>query len=330
MGEYIGRINTTKDTMLFVVNNVFKKGIKESTTKENILKIMPEIYEKADEKEIIKLLPYESYKSLEELIKYIKTENDIKKFFYKSEYSSVKYLQEAMIIIMRAKHMEYNYSINPGVIEKLAKIYTKESVKIAERYGRIEKLTMGMLYTYGVVDFNFLREQICKYMNEIITEEELEDLYFKRLNLNIDVNYCDIRWTNINQTQSFITYLDEEYDEIDVGDIASKQKGRELKYKVFKENEILKREKYLWNDNAQELFEFIKSTNDNVYEINIEIIMKKSELGENILNKLIEKCRFKDDNEVEKFMQLYMKWYNNNPQYPLCGYSPNELVKMMK
>lgn len=32
MGEYIGRINVSKDAMLFVVNNVFKKGIKESTT----------------------------------------------------------------------------------------------------------------------------------------------------------------------------------------------------------------------------------------------------------------------------------------------------------
>ena len=47
MGEYIGRINVSKDAMLFVVNNVFQKGIKESTTKENILKLMPEIYNKA-------------------------------------------------------------------------------------------------------------------------------------------------------------------------------------------------------------------------------------------------------------------------------------------
>lgn len=189
---------------------------------------------------------------------------------------------------------------------------------------------MGILYTYGVVDFDFLREQICKCMNEIITEEELEDLYFKRLNLNLDVNYYDIKWINTNQNQSFVTYLNEEWDEIDVGDIASEQKGRGLKYKIFKENELLKREEYLWNDDAQELFEFMKSTNDDIYQLTIERIMKKSELGENILNKLIEKCRFKDDNEVERFMQLYMKWYNNNPQYPLCGYSPNELVKMMK
>lgn len=64
MPEYIGRINVSKDAMLFVVNSVFQKGIKENTTKENILKMIPEIYEKADAKEIIKLLPYETYKAL--------------------------------------------------------------------------------------------------------------------------------------------------------------------------------------------------------------------------------------------------------------------------
>lgn len=34
MGEYNGRINVSKDTMLFVINSVFDKDIKESTTKE--------------------------------------------------------------------------------------------------------------------------------------------------------------------------------------------------------------------------------------------------------------------------------------------------------
>ena len=30
MGEYNGRINVTKDTMIFVVNSVFENNIKES------------------------------------------------------------------------------------------------------------------------------------------------------------------------------------------------------------------------------------------------------------------------------------------------------------
>ena len=113
MGEYIGRINVSKDTMLFIVNTVLKNRIKENTTKENILKMIPEIYEKANSIELIKLLPYKTYIALEDLMEYIKTSDNIKEFFYHSEHQDVRYLEEAMIIIMRAKHMEYNYSLNP-------------------------------------------------------------------------------------------------------------------------------------------------------------------------------------------------------------------------
>ena len=52
MGEYNGRINVSKDTMLFVTNSIFNQDIKESTSKEKILKIMPEIYENAMKKKV--------------------------------------------------------------------------------------------------------------------------------------------------------------------------------------------------------------------------------------------------------------------------------------
>lgn len=43
MGEYVEKINVAKDAMLFVVNEVFDKGIKESTTKEEILTMVADI-----------------------------------------------------------------------------------------------------------------------------------------------------------------------------------------------------------------------------------------------------------------------------------------------
>lgn len=274
MGEYIGRLNVSKDTMLFVANTVLKNGIKENTTKENILKMMPKIYEKADSKEIIKLLPYKSYMALEDLMEYAKTSDDIKRFFYDSEHQDVRYLEGAMIIICRAKHREYNYSLNPGAIEKLDKLFSKENKKIAKRYGRIEELTKGILYSYGVVEFEFLRLQICKYMNEIISLEELKDIYFKRLNLNLDVNYYNVRWINTNQIQEFVTYLDEE--EEDIGYIVDEQKSRGLKYKNFKEQDILNRKEYLWNKSSEKPYEYKKSKNENVWEYQFQRIIKKA------------------------------------------------------
>lgn len=326
MGEYIGRINVSKDTMLFIVNTVLKNRIKENTTKENILKMIPEIYEKANSIELIKLLPYKTYIALEDLMEYIKTSDNIKEFFYHSEHQDVRYLEEAMIIIMRAKHMEYNYSLNPGVIDKLNKIFSDGNKKIAERYGKIETLTKGLLYSYGVVEFDFLRTQICKYMNEIITEDELRDIYFKRLNLNLDVNYYNVRWTNTKEVQQFVTYLDEEYE--DVGYIVEEQKARGLKYKNFEEQEILNREEYLWDKSTQNLYKYINSKSNDIWEYTFKTIIKRSELGENVLQQLIEKCIFEKEEDIDEFMKLFMEWYNNSPQYVLGGYSPIEFGQM--
>ena len=297
MGEYNGRINVSKDSMLFVVNSVFNQGIKESTTKENILKLMPDIYENADDEEIIKMLPYRAYKDLERLIEYVKTSDDIKAFFYKREHPDIRFLEEAMIIVMRAKYHDYNYSINPGVIEKLTRLFSEENKKIAERYGDIENLTVGMLYEYGIVDFDFLRKQLCKYMNEI---------------------------------QSFVTYLDEEESPIDIGEIADGQKARKMKYKQFSKQEILKREEYLCNEKAQKLYQFLKSKNDDIHEWAFKRLVKKNELGINILGELSNMCMFEADFELKNFMDLFTDWYNNSPQYMLGGYSPIEFRNLYK
>ena len=330
MGEYNGRINVSKDTMLFVINSVFDKDIKESTTKEEILKMMPDIYKAADEEKIIEMLPYRAYKDLERLIEYAKTSDDIKTFFYKREHPDIRFLEEAMIIVMRVKYHDYNYTLNPGVIEKLNGLFSKENREIAKRYGEIENLTRGMLYVYGIVDFEFLRKQLCKYMNEIITETELRDIYFTRLNLNTFVNDYNIRWTNTNEIQPFVTYLDEEEVPIDIGQIAEEQKVRKMKYKQFSKQELLKREEYLYNERAKKLYKFIKSKNDNIYEWTFKRLLKNNELGIDILGDLSNMCIFEDDIELKKFMDLFTDWYNNSPQYMLGGYSPIEFRETFK
>lgn len=330
MGEYNGRINVSKDTMLFVVNSVFNKDIKESTTKEEILKMMPDIYKEADEEKIIEMLPYRAYKDLERLIEYAKTSDDIKTFFYKREHPDIRFLEEAMIIVMRAKYSDYNYSLNPGVIEKLKRLFSRENKVIAKRYGEIENLTVGMLYTYGIVDFEFLRKQLYKYMNEIITETELRDIYFTRLNLNTFINDYNIRWTNTNEIQPFVTYLDEEKVPIDIGRIAEEQKARKMKYKQFSKQELLKREEYLYDERAKKLYKFLKSKNDNIYEWTFKRLLKNNELGIDILGDLSNMCMFEDDIELKKFMDVFTDWYNNSPQYMLGGYSPIEFRNLYK
>lgn len=326
MAENLGKINVPKETMLFVTNSVFNQNIKENTTKENILKLIPELYRNVNDIEIIKMLPYKAYLTLERLIEYVKHSDKIEEFMYDSKNHDSFYLEDAMIVVMRAKGIDHKYSINPGTLESLERIFSKENKEIAKRFGKIEELTKGILYSYGVIEINELRNQICKYMNEIILNEELYDIYFKKLNLNMFINYLDINWSNIKKIDSFVTYLDKE--EVDVANIAMEQKHRNFKYKKFTENEILKREEFISNKSTQKIYNFLKSRNKYLYDFQIENILKRNQLGEDILQELVENIDFNNEDDIKYFMNLYMEWYNNSPQYILCGYSPNEFGKI--
>lgn len=325
MGEYIGKINLPKDTMLFVVNEIFDKNIKESTTKENILKMIPEIYTEENFPKILKMLSYEGYIALEKLLEFTKKSDDIKAFEKSIDYKGVRALEEAMILIVRARYSEYLYSLNPNVIEKLTPLFNSKNREIAERYGKIEKLVEGILYTYGVVEFDFFKKIMSKCMGEVISEDELMDLFTVRLNLNSFVSMFGIKWNNTDKEQFFITYLNEEVVGYDY--IVSEQKSRGLNYKMFDKKGFLNREEYLWDKNAQNLYEFIRKNNDRLFEFQFKRILKENEIGYNIMDTLSELCRFNTEEEMFKFSELFMKWHNNSPQYVLGGYTPNELSR---
>lgn len=330
MEENKGKIRVAKDTMLFVTNVVLKNDIKPTTTKDKILGLLPTIYEKASSEEIIMMLPYKSYIVLEKLMEYTKNNTDIEKFFHNVPYEAVKYLEESMIIEVRINKGRYQYLLTPGVIEKMKKIYTTENRKLAMRYGKIENLTKGLIYSYGVVEFEFFKKQICKYMKEIISVKEQEEIYLKRLNLNLEVNYYNVHWMNTNQNQQFLTYLDTEEDERIIGYIVDEQKCRGLNYKKFEEQEILSRTEYLWDKFSQKLFRYIKQRNTNVFEFQIQRKIKDNEFGKDILNELLELCEFENEEDIQEFINIFSNWYNNSPQYVLGGYSPNEMAKILR
>ena len=45
-----------------------------------------------------------------------------------------------------------------------------------------------------------------------------------------------------------------------------------------------------------------------------------------ILGEISNICMFEDDFELQKFLDLFMDWYNNSPQYMLGGYTPIEFI----
>ena len=218
MGEYTGKIAVSKDTMLFILNEVLENDIKKSTTKENILKMVPEIYEKTEASELIKIFPYETYLLLEGLIEYVKKSDDILGFDSKCrelrKVEELKHLYDMMILVLNQKGAETTWHVNGNVLEKLERLFSVDNRKIAARYWRMERLTMGMLYSYGVVDFDFLRKQLSRYIGEIISEAELDadgrrELYTRLENTPDCNNLChgDFNPSNIIVSECGIPYI---------------------------------------------------------------------------------------------------------------------------
>lgn len=82
----------------------------------------------------------------------------------------------------------------------------------------------------------------------------------------------------------------------------------------------------MWDKSTQELFQYLKSLNEDIWEYPFQRIIKRNEFGEKILKELLDYCNFKNENDVADFMKIFLTWYNNSPQYVLGGYSPIEFM----
>lgn len=335
MGEYQGRINLSKEDIRFVVNEIFEANASDNTSKEKLLKIAVSLYKEENYDKILKMLPFEGYKTLEQLIKFVgengkKEKNaDIKAFIKECDFRGFRELEKVLIVCVRAKYGEYLYNVNEDILDGLQGLFTEKNRNIANRYGLMEKLILGMLYTYGVVNFEFFRKELSRHMKEIISKEEIYDFIFYRLNLNPLAETRMIHWTNINEKDELITYLMDEIDDYDrVISIFTEQKSRDWEYKLFTKKELMNRNRYLSNENSDKLCNFIKKKDCYFSDYDMQVYNKSVELGENVLEELLDEYEFEEE-EIQSFISLYMEWYNNMPQYELGGYSPMELAKKM-
>lgn len=324
MKEKIWKITTTKETMLHILNSILNQEVKQSTTKENMLKLLPELYKGENLKELIKVISYEAYQGLEKILKYVEDGLSVEEAVKKSGYIG-NHLEEAMIVILRMSGIEedYSLSVNP---KQLAPMFSDENKRLAQKYDKIEKLVKGLIYSYGVIEIATLRKMICKYMNEIMPEEEIYKFIFKRLDLNLLLDYHNIHWENTGEEECYISYLNPE--EIDVAGIAAEQKGRGLQYKKLKENEVLQRTLCHWDGITEEFYKYIKSKNEQLEKEDFKVFVKINELGIDVVDDLMSRVNFNSRIEAEEFKDKFLKWYKNSPQYALGGYTPNEMLKI--
>ena len=337
MSENKGKINVLKDTMLFVTNSIFEANIKKQTTKEEILKKIPEIYENADPKEIIKMLPYSSYLLLEEIMKRTKGKKGIieieEDFIYGDEvdYNAYKYLQETMILVARTKDYRTTHYVDSKVLKILERLYTDENRKIAKEYGELEMIILGGIRTYGMILNDIFKKNICKACGRIIQDSLLEDLCWKKLNLNLTINRQMVKWKDGTQSEFFTLFDIEDvimYEYFD--EIFKMQCDFGFQYKQFSKEEYIKICKEDFTENDIKIIEDFKM-DDFSKEYFLKSMKRKVNLGAeitDIFKEFIEKFEKNISNSnIEEILIDYLKWYSCIPQYGLCGYALVEIVE---
>ena len=337
-----GRIDILKDEMLFALVEILEQDVKMTIKKEEILKMLPKVYNDLSVEKIIKILPYDSYLALEEIIKYVKdnsnTEDVTKKIisFYDKKDKGVKYLIDLMIVVLRVKKGKHTYYVDLEVLKALEKIYTDENRKKVEEYEKLEKIILGILYTYGVVENKYFLKTISRCMGKIIPENEILKFVFTRINLSKIVKYEYLEWEN-NTVDEFITYLSSnntfdngfEPSRNDVINIAVEQKIRGLNYKKYTKDEYIAQAKSILGKREKDFLEYI-----NQYEIIpnfiFELILVKIKSAVDVNEWFMPILEEMEKDKVSEFLDKYKKFYNNLPSYVLCGYSPNEYSKNIK
>ena len=321
-----GKLIVPKKTMLFILNAIFDMGVSKNLTKEELVKEYKNIYLEKNYEDIIMMLPYDAYIIIEELTNYIKENENIEAFCKKHVTEKISFLFECMIIEVRKENNKYLYNVNKEILNSLLGLFTDEYKETAKKYDKLEKIVLGILYSYGAIESKAFKNLIFKYMNEIFSDKFLKELFFKRLSLNTMVLEYPVKWQDKTK-EIYFTYLSNEKM---ISKVVTKQKSMGLKYKKFTLEEILNREEYYFDDRTKELYDIMKDCLPKQYASldAFKTMIKLKELGDNdIIPEVSLLCDFKNEFEMERFHCVSEKWHDNYPEYGLCGYSLNEFIK---
>ena len=295
--------------------------------------MLPEIYAKANLIDIIKMLPYDSYILLEKIKNRVEEKTkenqiiDINEIVEKNSYIDLKYLCDAMIIVMRTNKYNRRYFINNKVLKAVDKIYLDKNKKLAEKYGKIEKIIIGILNTYGTIEENEYKKLIDLALCKNIKNSLLEELEWKRLNLKNVVSLQPIKWQS-GEKEKYKTKWNLEYDEKIIINTIREQKNRNLDYKEYSAEEYIDKVDQRFTKTDLEFIKYLEKYKEiNKYSFihtKKEIESGGNEVFQNNIQKFINYFELAPENANE-FLEYYMNWYNNTPQFALCGYSPKEL-----
>lgn len=240
------------------------------------------------------------------------------------EFKKLNYFRDYGIAITGWKGEDTILTMPFEVIEAFNKHDTPEYRALVKKNTMWINLTKGMLFYYGIVDFNYVKEQLEYYTQENCTFSYVFPTLYEASQFHLEMDYASmgLKDSRVINGQTL-------REELSI--------RKEIPYHVFTKEEILRASQIDYIDRTAQTNEFSKHFKDHYYIDNYEIdvllhliylMINNDNSMNDILEMIQEQFEIDSFEEFQYIASLLMNIHNNTRQWILKGNTPSEVGKM--
>lgn len=306
-----------KDELTKIRQNLNLKGLSTLNKTDLIDKLVSRIPSSLEE--VFNKFDDYRYKVLKSIIAngdYIVVDSD--------NFKKLNYFRYYGIAITGWKGDDTILTVPSDVIEAFSKHDTLEYRAIVKKNTMWINLTKGMLFYYGLLDFNYTIEQLEHYTQEKCDFVDVFPILYDASQYHFEMDYASMGFKDSRVLDGYT--LKEEQSII-----------KDIPYHLFTKKEILRASQIDYIDKTAQTNEFTKYFKHHYYIDNHEIdvllnliyLMINNGNGMNDMLEMIqEQFEIESIEEFQYIASLLMNIHNNTRQWILKGNTPSELNEM--
>lgn len=312
-------MNVTKNALTKALN-CLNEYPKSSLKKDDLIDIYNEIFNEKNINNFIKIINYNIYKILSQL------EQAESGIYIDNKYrKDVDFLKNILIIEKEDNKEEKIYiEFTNGMKDNFAKFINSKNEDKIKNNQKIVNLIINIIEVYGLMQVDY---ELSNMLNDLLVDEIDVDYLIELVDYNIDIR----RKTVIPNCETDLFIMNNNI--YNPQDIFDERRKRNLEYKKYTIEELKNKnlESLMKCDEAQKVIKFLKDINYEMPETLVKafIVNIMSSVQINVKDFMnVQNLNIDNIDEANEYLQLIMNLHNNIPHYVLCGYSPNELMKM--
>ena len=314
-------VNVTKNKVIDALKYLGEYP-KSSLKKDELIKILEDLYDEENIVHLTYIINYNMYNLLKELM------NADGGIYVSLEKEDEAFLLSKILIIAEPVKIEKKIYIRfeDEMKEKFTKFVNEENEKIVKENQEMVDLIINIIETYGIIQVDY---ELANMLNNLLNEEIDVDELIELLDYNLDIR----RNTIIPESDVDLFLVSRGV--FDPQSIIDERRKKDLDYKKYTIDELkCKNRRALINcDEAQKIISFLKKKKyeypEALVKSYIHDIMTSTDISfKSFFN--VENLDFEDLDEANEYLELIMNLHNNIPHYALYGYSPNDLIEIVR